>query len=69
VSTFQTLRDDLISWIANEGLAGDKDAAEWVLLNIIGKVYVGFFPSSQRNTRSFGPVNPGRRPFFRHRWQ
>ncbi|KAJ7929359.1 putative alanine racemase-domain-containing protein [Mycena leptocephala] len=38
VSTFQTLRDDLISWIANEGLAGDKDAAEWVLLNIIGKV-------------------------------
>jgi hypothetical protein len=33
----------LISWIANEGLAGDKDAAEWVLLNIIGKVYVGFF--------------------------
>ncbi|KAF8185027.1 mini-chromosome maintenance replisome factor-domain-containing protein [Mycena galopus ATCC 62051] len=33
-----TFRDELISWIATEGLAGDKDAAEWVLLNIIAKV-------------------------------
>ncbi|KAJ6606625.1 putative alanine racemase-domain-containing protein [Mycena vulgaris] len=38
VSTFQPLRDELISWIADEGLAGDRHAAEWVLLNIIAKV-------------------------------
>ncbi|KAJ7349355.1 mini-chromosome maintenance replisome factor-domain-containing protein [Mycena albidolilacea] len=38
VSNLDTLRDELISWIATEGLAGDKDAAEWVLLNIIAKV-------------------------------
>ncbi|KAJ7470418.1 putative alanine racemase-domain-containing protein [Mycena latifolia] len=38
VSTLQTFRGKLISWIANEGLAGDKDAAEWVLLSIIAKV-------------------------------
>ncbi|KAJ7849081.1 mini-chromosome maintenance replisome factor-domain-containing protein [Mycena olivaceomarginata] len=37
VSNLETLRDELISWIATEGLAGDKDAAEWVLLNIIAK--------------------------------
>ncbi|KAF7338574.1 Mini-chromosome maintenance complex-binding protein [Mycena venus] len=38
VAAFETLREELISWIATEGLAGDKDAAEWVLLNIIAKV-------------------------------
>ncbi|KAJ6547200.1 putative alanine racemase-domain-containing protein [Mycena capillaripes] len=38
LSTFKTLREELISWIANEGFAGDKDAAEWVLLNLISKV-------------------------------
>ncbi|KAJ7702444.1 putative alanine racemase-domain-containing protein [Mycena rosella] len=38
VSTFPALRDELVSWIADEGLAGDKDAAEWVLLSIIAKV-------------------------------
>ncbi|KAJ7093101.1 putative alanine racemase-domain-containing protein [Mycena epipterygia] len=37
-STFQSLRDELISWIATEGLAGDRAVAEWVLLNIIAKV-------------------------------
>ncbi|KAJ7070358.1 putative alanine racemase-domain-containing protein [Mycena belliarum] len=37
-TTFQTLREELISWIADEGLAGDRDAAEWVLLSIIAKV-------------------------------
>ena len=30
----------MISWIANEGLAGDHIAAEWVLLCIIARVYV-----------------------------
>ncbi|KAJ7168060.1 mini-chromosome maintenance replisome factor-domain-containing protein [Mycena crocata] len=38
VSTFEALRDELISWIANQGLSGDKDVAEWVLLSIIAKV-------------------------------
>ncbi|KAJ7043326.1 putative alanine racemase-domain-containing protein [Mycena alexandri] len=37
-STCETLRDQLISWIADEGLAGDEEAAEWVLLNTIAKV-------------------------------
>ncbi|KAF9073610.1 mini-chromosome maintenance replisome factor-domain-containing protein [Rhodocollybia butyracea] len=32
------LRNELISWIADESLAGDKDAAEWVLLSIISRV-------------------------------
>ncbi|KAJ7684781.1 hypothetical protein DFH06DRAFT_1027944, partial [Mycena polygramma] len=45
-SSVQTLRDELVSWIADEGLAGDKDAAEWVLLNIIAKVYVCTIPPS-----------------------
>ncbi|KAJ6618233.1 putative alanine racemase-domain-containing protein [Mycena sp. CBHHK59/15] len=37
-STFQKLREDLISWIADEGLGGDRVAAEWVLLSVIAKV-------------------------------
>ncbi|KAJ6500365.1 mini-chromosome maintenance replisome factor-domain-containing protein [Mycena sanguinolenta] len=37
-SSIEALRDELLSWIATEGLAGDKDAAEWILLNIIGRV-------------------------------
>ncbi|KAF9037006.1 hypothetical protein BDZ89DRAFT_1061703 [Hymenopellis radicata] len=32
-----TLRDDMISWIANNGLAGDRVAAEWVLLSSLAK--------------------------------
>ncbi|KAJ7632288.1 putative alanine racemase-domain-containing protein [Roridomyces roridus] len=38
VSSVRVLREELISWMADEGLGGDKDAAEWVLLNIIGTV-------------------------------
>lgn len=34
------IRDELIAWIADEALAGDKDAAEWVLLASIARVYV-----------------------------
>lgn len=32
------IRDDLITWIAEQGLAGDREAAEWVLLCTIAKV-------------------------------
>ncbi|KAE9408777.1 hypothetical protein BT96DRAFT_962714 [Gymnopus androsaceus JB14] len=34
----QTLRSELVSWIADESLAGDRDAAEWVLLSVISRV-------------------------------
>ena len=34
------LRDELIAWIASEALGGDLDAAEWVLLTSIARVYV-----------------------------
>ncbi|KAJ3562296.1 hypothetical protein NP233_g9665 [Leucocoprinus birnbaumii] len=33
----RTVRDGLITWIADEALGGDRDAAEWVLLSIISK--------------------------------
>ncbi|KAJ7197275.1 mini-chromosome maintenance replisome factor-domain-containing protein, partial [Mycena pura] len=36
--SIEMLRHELITWIADEGLAGDKDAAEWVLLCIIARV-------------------------------
>ncbi|KAL0947281.1 hypothetical protein HGRIS_013401 [Hohenbuehelia grisea] len=32
------LRNELITWIADEGLAGDRDAAEWVLLCVLSRV-------------------------------
>ena len=32
------LRDEIISWIADEALGGDREAAEWVLLASIGRV-------------------------------
>ncbi|KAG6878774.1 hypothetical protein C0993_008073 [Termitomyces sp. T159_Od127] len=32
------IRDELIAWIADTSLAGDLDAAEWVLLSIISRV-------------------------------
>lgn len=31
-------RVDLITWIADEALAGDRDAAEWVLLSAVSRV-------------------------------
>lgn len=31
-------RQELIAWIASEALAGDLEAAEWVLLSIISRV-------------------------------
>jgi hypothetical protein len=39
-SSIVQLRKDLISWIADESLGGDRDAAEWILLTSIGRVYV-----------------------------
>ncbi|CAK5279504.1 unnamed protein product [Mycena citricolor] len=38
ISNSQPLRQELIEWIGNEGLGGDLDAAEWVLLCIIARV-------------------------------
>ena len=32
------IRDELISWIAEEALGGDREAAEWVLLVSVGRV-------------------------------
>jgi hypothetical protein len=32
------LRDELINWIADEALGGDRDAAEWILLAAVAQV-------------------------------
>jgi hypothetical protein len=37
------VQEDLISWVAEEALGGDRDAAEWVLLTCIARVYAGDF--------------------------
>ncbi|KZP29893.1 hypothetical protein FIBSPDRAFT_946403 [Athelia psychrophila] len=34
----ETIHGELISWIADEALAGDRDAAEWVILTAVGRV-------------------------------
>lgn len=34
------IREELITWIADEALGGDKDAAEWVLLAATARVWV-----------------------------
>ena len=60
------IREGLISWIAEEALGGDRDAAEWVLLTCVARVYA--FPSfpglppfthtprsSQSRSRSLNP--------------
>lgn len=39
-SSVDDVRENLISWIADEGLSGDKLAAEFVLLSLISKVCV-----------------------------
>lgn len=41
------IREELLSWIAEEALGGDRDAAEWVLLTCIARV--------QSRTRSLNP--------------
>ncbi|KAF8803625.1 hypothetical protein BYT27DRAFT_7195476 [Phlegmacium glaucopus] len=37
--SIETLREGLITWIANEALAGDRIAAEWILLCTIARVH------------------------------
>jgi hypothetical protein len=32
------IKDALVTWLAEEALAGDKDVAQWVLLTTIGQV-------------------------------
>ena len=36
----EALQKELVSWIAEEALGGDQDAAEWVLLASIARVFV-----------------------------
>lgn len=33
------VREELLDWIADEALGGDRDAAEWVLLACVARVY------------------------------
>lgn len=33
-----TTKDSLVTWLAEEALAGDKDVAQWVLLMTISRV-------------------------------
>jgi hypothetical protein len=35
-------RQQLVEWIADEALGGDKQVAEWLLLSLISRVYVVF---------------------------
>jgi hypothetical protein len=35
----QQVREELLDWIADEALGGDRDAAEWVLLACVARVY------------------------------
>jgi hypothetical protein len=44
-SDIAKIREELISWIADESLGGDRDAAEWILLISIARVYVFHFLS------------------------
>jgi hypothetical protein len=39
-SALEVTREDLLTWIAKEALGGDRDAAEWLLLVSIARVYV-----------------------------
>ncbi|KAG2348450.1 hypothetical protein BDR05DRAFT_925918 [Suillus weaverae] len=39
-----TVRDDLIKWIADEALAGDEVAAQWLVLELSAKVYTRATP-------------------------
>ena len=38
LNPISSLRSELIDWIATEGLGGDVNAAEWVLLACIARV-------------------------------
>ena len=35
----QPVLEELLDWIASEALGGDRDAAEWVLLTCVARVY------------------------------
>lgn len=36
----QDIREELLDWVGDEALGGDRDAAEWVLLACVARVYV-----------------------------
>lgn len=42
-NTVDGVRNELIAWIADEALAGDREAAEWVLLTSIARVCVRLY--------------------------
>jgi len=55
------LREELISWIAEEALGGDRDAAEWVLLTSIARTQSrssSIFPPSLTLSRFVAPKLP-----------
>ena len=35
----QSVREELLDWITSEALGGDRDAAEWILLTCVARVY------------------------------
>lgn len=37
-SRMARVREELLAWIANEALGGDREVAEWVLLACIARV-------------------------------
>lgn len=42
-SSEEPVLDEVVSWVADESLGGDKDAAEWVLLASTARVYVRLY--------------------------
>ena len=61
------LREQVITWIADEGLAGDRIAAEWVLLCAIARVCVLYSsPGLPISDTFILPVIRGILQFFRY---
>lgn len=48
------IREELLSWVAEEALGGDRDAAEWVLLTCVARVYA--FPCFWVDLRLSSPL-------------
>ncbi|KAG6861875.1 hypothetical protein C0995_010581 [Termitomyces sp. Mi166 len=65
----QVIRDQLIAWIADTSLAGDLDAAEWVLLSIISRVQSRtppILPLTLTVSRFPSPKGPNTTPALAH---
>ncbi|KAG6889789.1 hypothetical protein C0992_004207 [Termitomyces sp. T32_za158] len=69
MSHSKEIRDELIAWIADTSLAGDLDAAEWVLLSIISRVQSRIppiLPLSLTLSRFPSPSGPNTTPALLH---